>query len=213
MNRIFNMIIAFFLCFSLTSCTALEHSISGEIIDPVDGFSRSEKKGTLVYKDSNYICVQEINGDCEIEIIKEDILLGYTSNFPFFSDSYYYANASEDPEFIMSGVTSSMIGGVVFLREDLYSNGVIYALENDPFEFEFASAFIKTSKVDYDIHIKEKKYTEVATVNFHMKDIPRIKASKNIYLIENTWYCVETDTAYQLSEEFVCILRENWVIH
>ena len=213
MKKTLTMVIFILFCFSLASCSAIEalkYSISGDIINPADGFSRGEED-TLIYQNNKYILVQELNGDCEIDIAKEDILLGQSSNFPFFPNSYYYVNTDENPSFIMGGTSSTMIGSFVYLREDLYNAGIVYKI-NDSFEFEFASAFIKTDKVNYDHHITLEKYTEFAIVDFCVKDIPIITACKRIYLIDNTWYCVEVDVAYQLSYEFVCKLTEAGII-
>ena len=33
-------------------------------------------------------------------------------------------------------------------------------------------AFIKTDKVDYDVHVAKNKYTKVETVDFYIKGIP-----------------------------------------
>ena len=215
MKKILKIVILILFCFSLTSCSAIEalkYSISGNIIDPAYGFSRGEEEGTLIYQSNKYILVQELSGDCEINITKEDILLGQTSNFPFFPNSYYYVKTDENPSFIMGGTASAMQGNFVYLREDLYNAGIVYEI-NDSFEFEFASAFIKTDKVDYDHHIAREKYTKFAIVDFYVKDIPIITAHKRIYLIDNTWYCVEVDVAYELSDEFVRKLIEEGIIN
>ena len=215
MKKIFAIVLLISFCFSLASCSAIEalkYSVSGDIIDPADGFSRGEEEGTLIYNNNKYILVKELNGDCEIDITKEDILLGQTSNFPFFPNSYYYANPDENPNFIMGGTSAGMIGSFVYLREDLYNASVVYEI-NDSFEFEFTSAFMITDKVDYDHHITREKYTRRAIVDFYVKDIPTIISRKRIYLIDNTWYCVEVDVAYQLSDEFVYQLTEEGIIN
>ena len=215
MKKILVIVILTLFCFSLTSCSAIEalkYSISGNIIDPADGFSCGEEKGTFIYQNNKYILVQELNGDCEIDITKEDILLGQSSNFPFFPNSCYYINTDENPSFIMGGTSSTMIGSFIYLREDLYNAGIVYEI-NDSFEFEFTSVFIKTDKVDYDHHIAREKYTKFAIVDFYVKDIPIITARKGIYLIDNVWYCVEVDVAYQLSDDFVCKLTESGIIN
>lgn len=214
MKKILTIVTAMLLCCSFTACSAVEalqYSISGDIIDPVDGFSNGAEDGTLTYRNTKYVLVQELNGDCEIDIIKEDILLGQTSNFPFFPNTYYYVETDENPSFIMGGNSAAMIGTFVYLREDLYNAGIVYAI-NDSFEFEFASAFIKTDKVDYDRHITGAEYTKFATVAFHVKDIPTIFACKDIYLIDGTWYCVEVGAAYQLADEFVRQLTAEGII-
>ena len=214
MKKIFAIVLLVLFCFSLVSCSAIEalkYSVSGDIIDPADGFSRGEE-GTLIYNNNKYILVQELNGDCEIDITQDDILLGQTSNFPFFPNSYYYVNPNENPKFIMGGTTAGMTGTFVYLREDLYNVGVVYEI-NDSFEFEFTSAFMITDTVDYDHHITREKYTRQAKVDFYVKDIPTILACKRIYLIDNTWYCVEVDVAYQLSDEFVYQLTEEGIIN
>lgn len=216
MKKTLTIVIFILFCFSLTSCSAIEalkYSISGNIIDPADGFSRGEEEGILIYQNNKYILVQELSGDCEINITKEDILLGQTSNFPFFPNSYYYVKTDENPSFIMGGTAFAMQGTFVYWREDLYSDTIVYVLNSSSFEFEFKSAFIKTDKVNYDHHIAREKYTKSAIVDFYVKDIPIITARKRIYLIDNTWYCVEVDVAYQLSDEFVCKLTESGIIN
>ncbi len=215
MKKILTIFIFILFCFSLTSCSAIEalkYSISGDIIDPADGFSRGEED-TLIYQNNKYILVQELNGDCEIDITKEDILLGQTSNFPFFPNSYYYVKTDENPSFIMGGTYPATQGTFVYLREDLYSDTIVCVLNGGSFEFEFTSAFIKTDKADYDHHIAREKYTKSAIVDFCVKDIPIITARKSIYLIDNVWYCVEVDVAYELSDEFVCKLIEEGIIN
>ena len=216
MKKILITFLLILFCFFFTSCGAIEalkYSISGDIIDPADGFSRGEEEGTLVYKDSKYILVQDLNGDCEIDITKDDIMIGQTSNFPFFPNSYYYVKTDKNPSFIMGGTSSAMQGNFVYLREDLYSDTIVCVLNGGSFEFEFTSAFIKTDKVDYDHHISREKYTKFAIVDFYVKDIPIITARKRIYLIDNMWYCVEVDVAYQLSDEFVSKLIEEDVMY
>ena len=199
--------------FSLTSCSlieAIKYTVSGDIIDPAEGFSRGEEDGVLVYQDNKYILVQDINGDCEIDITEEDILLGQTSNFPFFPNSFYHVNPDENPSFIMGG--TSYLGTFVYLREDLYNAGVVYQI-NDSLEFEFSSAFIETDKKDYDRHIAQKKSTKYAVVDFYVKGVPTILARKTFHMIDDVWYCVEVDVAYQLSDEFVSRLIEEGIIN
>lgn len=201
---------------SISSCEVIEelrYSISGDIIDPVDGFSRDKKNNALIYKENKYFLVQEINGDCKIDITEDDILLGRTSNFPFFPDHVYHISSEENPSFIVGSSASFIEGTYVFLREDIYSKSIVYALNGSSYEFEFTSAFVKTNKVDYGLHIESFRYTEKAKVDFYMKETPIIRASKQIYLIEDTWYCVESDVAYQLSDEFVLKLREEGTIN
>lgn len=209
MKKRLSIVLLIALCFLLTSCgvvKALKYTISGDIMDPVDGFSLGEGEGTLVYKDNKYILVHEISGACDIDITQEDILLGRRSNFPFFPDFYYYTSTDENPSFIMYGILD--IGRGVYLREDLYHNGVIYVLNDSSFEFDFTSAFVKTDRVNND-DLTGGAYTKYATVDFYMKEIPIIRASKLIHLIDGVWYCVDVDVAYQLSDEFVCRLMEE----
>ena len=209
MKKRLSIVLLIALCFLLTSCgvvKALKYTISGDIMDPVDGFSLGEGEGTLVYKDNKYILVHEISGACDIDITQEDILLGRRSNFPFFPDFYYHTSTDENPSFIMYG--SLDIGRGVYLREDLYHNGVIYVLNDSSFEFDFTSAFVKTDRVNND-DLTGGACTKYATVDFYMKEIPIIRASKRIQLIDGVWYCVDIDVAYQLSDEFVCRLMEE----
>lgn len=211
MKKLLTIILLISFCFSLTSCSVIEaikHTVSGDIVDPAEGFSRGEEDGVLVYQDNKYILVQEIGGDCDIDVTEEDILLGQTSNFPFFPNFYYYANTDENPSFIMGGPGK---GTFVYLREDLYNAGVVYQI-NESLEFEFSSAFIETDKMDYDRHIAQKKSTKYAVVDFYVKGVPAILARKTFHMIDDVWYCVEVDIAYQLSDEFVSRLIEEGII-
>ena len=216
MKRLLIITTLILLCLSLTSCElvdafhAAKYAITGDIIEPADDFSTSDEKGTLIYKGNKYIYVDEIGGDCRINIPDDYIFLGYTSNFPFFPYSHYYGGKDENTEFICGFIGGAM-GTFVYLREDLYNNSITYVLNNSSFEFEFASAFIKTDKVNYDDHVIGKKYTRRETFNFYMKEIPVIEVCTEIYLIENTWYHFD-DTAYQLSDELVSKIMETGAI-
>ena len=112
----------------------------------------------------------------------------------------------------MGGTTSTDTATFVYLKEDIHNNDLVYVLQNTTYEFEISSAFIKTDKVDYDNHIMKDKFTKVVRVEFVMKDIPRIRAVRRIYLIDNVWYCVEQDVSYELSDEFVSELIKSGVI-
>ena len=55
MKKRLSIVLLIALCFLLTSCgvvKALKYTISGDIMDPVDGFSLGEGEGTLIYKDN-----------------------------------------------------------------------------------------------------------------------------------------------------------------
>lgn len=211
MKRVLAILVLILLCFSLTSCQViklLKHSITGELIDPVDGFSYGEEKGTFIYKGIKYVDVREINGDCRIATPWDYVLLGMRSNWPLFPATQYLVPPTDDPSFITNGH-----GTAVYLREDLYHSEIVYVLNDTSFEFKFEEAFVKTDKIDYDHHEASERCTKSAVVNFYMKNIPEIKVMKKIYLIDNVWYCVEYDVAYQLSDEFVAKLIEEEIIN
>ena len=207
MKRLLTIAILILFCFSLTSCElfdaikAAKYSITGEVIEREGDFSIGDKDGICSYKGNEYILVEEINGECRIGIPKDYIALGRTSNFPIFPDTHYYTSPDENPKFVC-GYIGGLMGTFVYLREDIYNNGIIYVLEDSSYEFEFSSVFFKTNKVNYGDHVADKKYTDYKRVNFYIKDIPEIEAEKEIYLIGNTWYCIEKGEAYQLSDEF-----------
>ena len=210
MKKLLAIIVLVFLCFSLTSCEVVEllkYTITGELIDPVDGFSYGEENGTFIYKGNKYVCVWEINNDCRMTMQGDYIFLGMRSNWPLFPATQYFAHSVDNPNFIMDGH-----GRNVYLREDLYHNDIVYVLNDTSFEFKFESAFVITDKINYDHNEASERCTKSAVVNFYMKDIPEIKVMKKIYLIDNVWYCVEYDVAYQLSDEFVAKLIEEEII-
>ena len=199
------------LCIMLTSCSAVEalkYSISGDIIDPVGDFSRGSDKGVFVYDGNNYILIDEVSGNFDFDIVEEDILLGQTSNFPFFPNFGYYANAAENAEYIASGSRSNEIMTCVYLREDLYQEPLCYVLQDIDYEFDFSSTFIKTEDVSYKKHIEGKEY-HGTNLYFYVKDFPRLTAELRICKINEKWYHIEYDEAFALSEAFLNVLVEN----
>ena len=210
MKKLLAIILLILLCLSLTSCQViklLNYGITGELMDPVEDFSYGEEKGTFIYKGIKYVDVREINGDCRIATPWDYVLLGMRSNWPLFPATQYLVPPTDDPSFITNGH-----GTAVYLREDLYHSEIVYVLNDTSFEFKFEEAFVKTDKIDYDHHEASERCTKSAVVNFYMKDIPEIKVMKKIYLIDNVWYCVEYDVAYQLSDEFVAKFIEVGII-
>ena len=199
------------LCIMLTSCSAVEalkYSISGDIIDPVGDFSRGSDKGVFVYDGNNYILIDEVSGNFDFDIVEEDILLGQTSNWPFFPNFFYYANAAENAEYIASGSRSNEIMTCVYLREDLYQEPLCYVLQDIDYEFDFSSAFVATEEVSYETHLEGKEYYSTR-LNFYVKDYPRLTVSLEICKINEIWYYVEQDEAFALSEAFLNVLVEN----
>ena len=198
------------LCIMLTSCSAVEalkYSISGDIIDPVDDFSRGGDKDTFVFGGNDYILIGEMSGDFEVDITDEDVLLGQTSNFPFFPNTCYYANKAEKPEYITAGGFDGP-GDVVYLREDLYQTSLRYVLQDTDYEFDFSSAFVKTEEVSYKKHIEGKEFYG-GRINFYVKDFRRLTISLVICKINEKWYHIEHDEAFALTEEFLNVLMEN----
>lgn len=210
MKRLLAILVLILLCFSLTSCQViklLKHSITGELMDTVEGFSYGEENGTFIYKGNKYVCVWEINNDCRMTMQGDYIFLGMRSNWPLFPATQYFAPLVDNPSFITDGH-----GRNVYLREDLYHNDIVYVLNDNSFEFKFESAFVLTDKIDYDVDEAHDKSTKRAVFYFYMKDIPEINVMKNIYLIDSVWYCVEYDVAYQISDEFVAKLIDVGII-
>ena len=208
MKRLVLLATTLLICINLISCsafTALSYTISGDIIDPVDGFSFGDDKGTLVFDGNNYILIEEF-GDFNFNITEEDVLLGQTSNFPFFPNFVYYANAAENAEYISSGSGSIMT--CVYLREDLYKEPLCYVLQDIDYEFDFSSAFIKTEDVSYKKHLEGKAY-HGTNLYFYVKDYPRLIVELRICKINEKWYYIEYDEAFALSEAFLNVLVEN----
>ena len=194
------------LCIMLTSCSAVEalkYSISGDIIDPIGDFSRGSDKDTFVFGGNDYILIDEMNGDFDVDITDEAVLLGQTSNFPFFPNTGYYANKAEKPEYITAGE-----GTVVYLREDLYQTSLHYVLQDTDYEFDFSSAFVKTEEVSHKKHIEGKEFYG-GRINFYVKDFRRLTISLVICKINEKWYHIEYDEAFALTEEFLNVLMEN----
>ena len=211
MKKIVLVVILFLVCTNLVSCSvfnALSYSISGDIIDPVGDFSRGSDKGVFVYDGNNYILIDEVSGNFEFDIVEEDILLGQTSNWPFFPNFSYYANAIEKPDYIASGSASTNIMACVYLREDLYRSPLCYVLQGTNYEFDFSSAFVATEEVSYETHLEGKEYYGTR-LNFYVKDYPRLTVSLSICKINEIWYYIEQDEAFALSEDFLNVLVEN----
>ncbi len=212
MKKLLLVVTVLFLCVNLSSCgiwEELSYAISGEILEPVDGFSRGSENGTLIFCGNKYILIDEFNGDFQFYITKEDILLGLSSNFPFFPASSYYATTKENPDYIAGGNTVGF-ASFVFLREDLHQSR-LYVLENTDCEFDFSSDFIATKAVSYERHVKRGR-NESIELHFSVKDCPRLTAKINIYKIRGKWYYIEHDGAYALSEDFLSALTENGLL-
>lgn len=199
------------ICILLASCTHLKHAITGEIIDPVGDFSQGSDNKTLVYCGNNYVLVEEIDGDFYINTSEEDVILGQTSNFPFFPNFNYYANAVENPEYLLSGSATNSTAACVYLREDLYQSPLCYVLQGTDYEFDFSSAFIATDEVSYKKHV-EGKSTYGADIYFYVKDYPRLTVDMRIYKLNGEWYYVKSYKALKLSDPFLEVLRENDLI-
>ena len=205
MRKILWIVVLLCVCINLISCGALYHSITGEIIDPVGDFSRAND-GTLLYDGNHYVLIEEFNGDFQFDITEEDVLLGRTSNFPFFPDYWYYANANEKADYIAGGNGSE--GHFVFLREDLYPSPLSYVLQDTSFEFDFSSAFIKTEEVSYEVLQKSEEY-DGAFIYFYVKDYPRLTVKLAINKINEKWYLIDPEESFMLSEDFLNALTEN----
>lgn len=211
MKKLVLMVILLLVCTNLASCNffdALSYSISGDIINPVGDFSRGDDKGTFVYGEKNYILIDEVAGNFEFDIVEEDIFLGRTSNWPFFPDFGYYANAEENADYIASGSMSNGKMTCVYLREDLCGSSLCYVLQGANYEFDFSSAFVTTEEVSYETHIEGKNFYGTR-LNFYVKDYPRLTVSLGICKINEKWYYVEQDEAFSLSEDFLNALIEN----
>ena len=200
------------LCFSMTSCQISElvyYSISGEILDPVEGFSRSDEGNGFIYKGNKYILVNEINGDCDIVLPDEYIRLGGRCNWPFFPNYYYYARDDESPDYLLGGLGR---GSFVYLREDLYKNGIIYTIADGSIDFEQYSAFIPADKIA-DRQDAIERCDKSARISFHIKNLPEITATKTIYLIDGDWYTADAGGVYRLSSEFVAELESFGILN
>ena len=210
MKRLCMLAVIALLCVGLISCSYyLYQSVSGEIIDPVEGFSRGSEEGTFLLGGKRYILIDEFSGDFEFYITDEDVFLGATSNFPFFPNFHYYANAAEEADYIACGGSGNGIMTVAYLREDLYP--ICYRLEDAAYEFDFSSAFVKTEEVSYQKHIEGKEY-HGTELRLCVKDYPKLKISIHIAKINEKWYYVKHDEAFALSESFVNVLEENHLL-
>lgn len=210
MKKLVLLSVLLVICIMLTSCStveALKYSISGDIIDPIDDFSRGSDKDTFVFGGTDYILTDEMSGDFEVDITDEDVLLGQSSNFPFFPNTCYYAEKVDKPEYIAAGGFDGP-GTVVYLREDLYQTSLHYVLQDTDYEFDFSSAFVKTEEVSYKKHIEGKEFYG-GRINFYVKDFRRLTISLVICKINEKWYHIEYDEAFALTEEFLNVLMEN----
>ena len=209
MKKLVLIVVLLFVCINLVSCEIfdlLSYSISGDIMDPVDGFSRGSEDGVLVFGENEYILIEELNGDFSFFVSEDDLLLGQRCNFPFFPSAKFYANTEENADYIAYG---NYVLTSVFLRKDLYKTPLYYVLQDTDYEFDFSTAFIKTEDVSYekDIEGKESLYSEI--ISIYLKDYPRLVAEVRIYKINEKWYFIEYDKSFLVSEAFLSALIEN----
>ena len=209
MKKLVLIVVLLFVCINLVSCEIiylLSYTISGDIMDPVDGFSRGSEDGVLVFGENEYILIEELNGDFSFFVSEDDLLLGQRCNFPFFPSAKFYANTEENADYIAYG---NYVLTSVFLRKDLYKTPLYYVLQDTDYEFDFSTAFIKTEDVSYekDIEGKESLYSEI--ISIYLKDYPRLVAEVRIYKINEKWYFIEYDKSFLVSEAFLSALIEN----
>ena len=210
------LLVMVFLCLNLSSCDAwdaLRYAISGDIVEPIDGFSRGSKKNTLILHENKYILFEELNGEFRIDKTKEHIRLGQQSNFPFFPNSGFYATDTTDPLYI--GVGSGFTITCVYLKEGAFPSPMRYTLEGTEYSFDFASAFVKTNEVNYnrDIVNNELPYKRI---KIHIVDYPELKAEIGVYRLNGTWYFTnasKTVEVYKLSEDFANTLVERHYLY
>ena len=199
------------ICSNLVSCevfTALSYTISGEVYEPVGDFSR-DGDNAFIWGGKRYVVISEVVGEFSIDITEEDVYLGQTSNFPFFPNFGYYANAVENADYIMSGSMSGNQATCVYLREDLYHTPLLYMLQDTEYEFDFASAFIRTEDVSYEKDIEPHKEYHASILYFYVKDYPRLMVELVVRELNNKWYYIKHDEAFELSEDFLNVLIEN----
>ena len=211
MKKVALFLVVLLLCINLVSCevfTALSYSISGKVYEPVGDFSR-DGNNAFIFDGKRYVLISEMVGEFRIDITKEDVYLGQTSNWPFFPNSGYYANAEKDADYIMSGTYTSGIATAVYLREDLYQNSPRYVLQDADYEFDFASAFIRTEDVSYEKDIEPHKEYHTSRLYFYVKDYPRLAVELLVRELNDKWYYFEYDEAFELSEDFLNVLLEN----
>ena len=211
MKKVALFLVVLLLCINLVSCevfTALSYSISGKVYEPVGDFSR-DGNNAFIFDGKRYVLISEMVGEFRIDITKEDVYLGQTSNWPFFPNSGYYANAEKDADYIMSGTYTLDIATAVYLREDLYQNSPRYVLQDADYEFDFASAFIRTEDVSYEKDIEPHKEYHTSRLYFYVKDYPRLAVELLVRELNDKWYYFEYDEAFELSEDFLNVLLEN----
>ena len=196
------------VCICLTSCGYLAYSISGEIMDPVAGFARGSDDDTFVFGGKNYIKVDVPLYGFAFFVSREDVLLGQRSNFPFFANYEYYANATENPEYISCSAGGTLATAVYF-REDLYQTPFSFVLAETDCEYDPESAFVKTEEVSYKNHIENNKYDDIVVFDSYLKGYPRLTLSTRIYKIGDKWYGTKNDEMFVLTEDFLSALAEN----
>ena len=214
MKRACLILAVLFACLSLASCGAFEalsYSLSGDIIDPAPGFARGDEAGTLAFGGNTYVLIKELNGKFYFDKTEEYLFLGQTSNFPFFPNSAYYANAKENADYIAGGSSSNQIMTFVYLRKDLYQAPVRYLLEGTEYDFAFSSAFLKTEEVSYEGDVEGKDHPGTY-LSFSLQDYPSVTAEIHLCKIKGRWYYIKPDEAFALSQDFLNALTENGLL-
>ena len=99
----------------------------------------------------------------------------------------------------------------VYLREDLYTDPLLYVLQNTDYEFDFSSAFKGTDEVSFKKDIKGQDRRD-AKLKFYVKGFPELVASVTVYEINGKWYYVDNDEAFALSESFLGAVTQSGLL-
>lgn len=202
MKKSLCVIFSLILLLSLPSCASINPFASDM------GDLSFDEDGVLLYHGNRYYQADD-RFYVRTELIDAAIELGYSSNFPFFPNFYYYALEEETPLFIWG------TGGyTLYVREDYDLYGAIYCVEDTDIEIALCDAMTKFS-LNYETTTSDD-ISRYRDMTFHLKEEPRIYVfvagpyrHKKEY---GCWYFMCGGQAWRLSDALVAQLEANGIL-
>lgn len=202
MKKLIYLVLLCLFLFSSTSCTIID-SFKGDM----SNFSYDDNDNLLYGGNSYYLADYYF----EVRTTEDDTVvdLGWYSQFPFFPDMHHYAFDEENPIFIFcDNSESSVYNKGLYIRSDYDIQSKLFTVKNTNIEIPLSSVMAKS-----DVAVSSISHEEYTSFRMYLKDDPRIQIDvSGPYKFNDNWYFIYSGETYVLSDEFVRILKDNYVI-
>lgn len=204
-KRIVNYAMIICICFALlfcAGCSSMDRNKYSVIERP--------NASTLVYNGVNYYKFEKhifgaYSQEDEELRYKDYILISWEYNFPFTKQIGYYSYTIDNPDFI---VEPNVLNNVYF-REDYDVTAETFVVEETDIEIVFSNAFIEDNIID----LGNKHYDKI-DLYWHSKTHYALRTNIEIVQVDNVYYInIPNGDTYQISDEFLLLLRDNEIVN